>query len=238
MKYDTYYALKIIALASMLIDHVALLFVRSDTTMYLVMRGIGRLAFPLFCYLLVKGFEKRSHHKQYLLRLFALAIISEIPYNFMHSGTWRYGRVQNVCFTLLLGYLFLLITKGEAWREWAKQFRLKKRWTQNSLWLCILGAFALTSYVLSVEYGYQGFLLIAFLHLAIKAKKKWLISVVLICFSVYMGNWISLFHVVSLVPILFLKDRSRRVPKGVVLACRYFYPAHLILLSFADWIIR
>ena len=102
----------------MLIDHTGLMILYNypattatlfsfggvDYSWYRIFRDIGRAAFPIFCFLLVEGFLHTHNRKKYGLNLFLFACISEIPWNFMFTNTWRYEK-QNVFFTLFLGYL-------------------------------------------------------------------------------------------------------------------------------------
>ena len=70
-------ALKIIACVSMLIDHIGIVFVDNN----LFMRAVGRLAFPIFAFLLVQGLLHTSDVRRYLLRLSIFAVVSEIPFD-------------------------------------------------------------------------------------------------------------------------------------------------------------
>lgn len=70
--------LQLIAMASMLIDHVGYFWFPGDD----VWRIVGRLAFPIYAYLIVIGMERTRNLNRYLLRLTILAIISQIPYMF------------------------------------------------------------------------------------------------------------------------------------------------------------
>ena len=112
--------LKLVAIAAMLMDHIALaLVLRMLRTMppggqadflrslYTAMRTVGRLAFPIFCFLLVEGFERTGSRGRYLARLGAFALLSEAPYDLAFCGAALEFRHQNVYFTLFLGLLAL-----------------------------------------------------------------------------------------------------------------------------------
>ena len=82
------YALKIIALVSMLIDHAAYtLFLshKMSASLYIVMRSLGRLAFPIYAFLLVNGFEKTGDRAKYLARLCIFAVVSQLPFTLAFS---------------------------------------------------------------------------------------------------------------------------------------------------------
>ena len=57
------FALKIIAVVTMLIDHIAMVFLAQGSSLYMVMRSIGRLSFPIYCFLLVEGFITQEIRK-------------------------------------------------------------------------------------------------------------------------------------------------------------------------------
>ena len=103
-------ALKMLAMAIMLIDHTASFLLRhyppaiapwfqiGSTTysLYRVMRDVGRAAFPIFCFLLVEGFLHTHNRFKYGRNLLIFACISEIPWNFAQNGTLLYPDKQNV----------------------------------------------------------------------------------------------------------------------------------------------
>ena len=126
--------IKIVAIVAMLIDHIAAVVLtrqimaegyadaimggQSSLTSWMaengslfmintVMRAIGRLGFPIFCFLLVEGFGRSRNIRKYALRLGLFALISEIPFDLALTGRWWYTGYQNVYFTLLLGLLAL-----------------------------------------------------------------------------------------------------------------------------------
>ena len=85
--------LKILAAVTMLIDHLGItLFPQA-----VWMRCVGRLAFPLFAFLIAEGFCRTRSFQRYLLRLLLCAAISEVPFNLLRSGRWsRRGRCPAV----------------------------------------------------------------------------------------------------------------------------------------------
>ena len=119
--------LKIIAIITMLIDHIGagvlgrLLVVRgmnevadlnawidANSTLvitYQMMRFVGRLAFPIFCFLLIEGFEHTHDVKKYALRLLSFCLISEIPFDLLFNGKILEFGYQNVFFTLFIGLM-------------------------------------------------------------------------------------------------------------------------------------
>ena len=101
--------LKIIAVVTMLIDHIGGIilaryimasgymdvaasgdinvinaWLTENSTLftgYTIMRYIGRIAFPIYCFLLVEGFQRTGNVKKYAMRLGAFALISEVPFD-------------------------------------------------------------------------------------------------------------------------------------------------------------
>ena len=108
------FVLKLIALITMTIDHVGAVFGSSENINgvipcqeYELLRIIGRIAFPIYCYLLVEGFCHTSNLKKYLSRVIIFAIISQVPYSLAIYGRLLSKSFLNVFFTLAIGLIVI-----------------------------------------------------------------------------------------------------------------------------------
>lgn len=94
-------ALKVIALVSMVTDHCAYYLMEHGTLLYEVMRCFGRIAFPVFAFLIAEGFRHTRNRKKYFLQLLGFAVISEVPWYLLNGA----DGTHNVLFTLALGVM-------------------------------------------------------------------------------------------------------------------------------------
>ncbi len=103
------FVLKIIALTTMIIDHIGFFLGTSSLIgwdLYTLMRSLGRIAFPIYAFLLVNGFQKTSDRQRYLSRLILFAVLSQIPFTLTFSLT-NYGYGSPEYFSLTFGYELL-----------------------------------------------------------------------------------------------------------------------------------
>ena len=92
-------ALKIIAVVSMVIDHCAYYLMDGNTMAYEAMRCFGRIAFPVFAFLVAEGFAHTRNRMRYFLSLLLFASVSEVPWYLLNGA----DGTHNVMFTLALG---------------------------------------------------------------------------------------------------------------------------------------
>lgn len=157
--------LKWIAFVSMVTDHVAYSIVNRiylqmpdsaaremvDITIF-VMRLFGRLAFPIFCYLILEGISHTRSPLRYGLRLFVLAIVSEIPYDLVVSQTLMDWSSQNTVCTLLVGFLCIELML------WSRQKLSCKPTVCTLAWFVILIACLAIAEFGQTDYGALGVL--------------------------------------------------------------------------------
>lgn len=223
-------ALKWIALITMLIDHTGasvLEKIPQYTTVSrvfyldLLLRLIGRIAFPIYCFLLVEGFYKTRSRKKYACNLFVFAIISEIPFELSFMGGLDIG-FHNVYWTLLLGMLLMMTL------EVVKVRRPDK---YNLLALLLLAVFAGTAQLVYTDYAAIGVMLIFILYQTRDDRKKQsLLGAVAMCYEIT-------------APISFLLtyryngQRKQRKSGLTKYAFYAFYPIHLIILYWVKLLI-
>lgn len=173
---------------------------------------VGRLAFPLFCFLLVEGFMHTSNVKKYALRLFLFALISEIPYDLAFSHRFFDFESQNVFFTLSIG--LIVIIGLERLRNYTK---IKYFYA-----LLLVGIGIFLAEWLQTDYGGQiGILLIVTLYLF---RDSTLLKCILGGLILSQNSW---FGLLAFIPIYFYNGQRGKQWKYFFY---WFYPIHLLVL--------
>lgn len=178
-----------------------------------VLRYIGRLAFPIFCFLLVEGFLHTHDFKKYALRMLGFALISEWPFDWAFFSGVYWGH-QNVYFTLLLGLLAMKAL--DTYRTPEGMPVLKG----------ILGVAAcfLAAALLHCDYDVLGLALILALYMTRKDKRAQCIA----------GAVFSLFEPVAPLAfglVWFYSGERGGSSKLEQWAFYWFYPAHIFVLG-------
>lgn len=127
-------ALKYIAIAAMLIDHIAWCFVETYSVLGQLMHVIGRMTAPIMCFFIAEGYHYTRNVKKYLLRLGIFAFISWFPFVYMEYGTLpiffdssgelEIIPIQGVIFTFFLGLLALVVIHSDKLNIFAKALLL------------------------------------------------------------------------------------------------------------------
>jgi len=235
--------LKLIACVTMLIDHLAavLISVRLMNNLeeyasqllsvHYLMRIVGRIAFPIYCFLLVEGVYHTRNSKKYGLRLFIGMLLSEIPFDlaFSYRGNVFFDWTSNsVMVTLLLGFFMLESMK-----------RVKGAWKA-----AVILPFYILAEICNTDYAGMGILLIAVFALTRGQAYEKLLRL-LGCFLILtsggrdfqlFGIWIPLeaFALLALIPIFCYDGRKLTNSKVVQWGFYLFYPVHLLILALLE----
>lgn len=179
------------------------------------MRGIGRIAFPIYAFLLVEGFLHTKDVKKYLARMLTFAVVSEIPFDLAVFHTPFYWGYQNVFFTLFLG---LLALAGEnVVHQSSGMFAGAGLWKQAFVLILCVG----TAQLINCDYGAFGVFFIILLYMTRYDKKT---QTILGAISLI---W-ELPGILAFIPIrLYNGTRGRCGNRYFFYA---FYPAHLLAL--------
>lgn len=238
-----YYYVKWTATILMLVDHTAYFLKDSvDDNTYLGLRIIGRLAFPLFAFLLVESFYFTKNRLKHFVKIAGLALISEIPYNLFITGRLNDFRYQNVCFTLASGFLMMCINNSNIngfLKKHIKSVKLRKFITA-CVRTDITALFCFTAYLFNTDYSAEGILLIALFDTAKRSgnKKLWQSAAILL-FICLQDNIIYLICLADLGLIFNIYSKSEtalpfsrfitgKVSKTI---CAVFYPVHIALFA-------
>lgn len=222
-------ALKLIACVTMLIDHFGAAIVINMPIpgmgqFYYACRIIGRVAFPIYCFLLAEGMRHTGNPQKYILRLGIGMLLSELPFDILFEGgfSWAY---QSVMVTLTLGAGMLLCMQ-----------KVEKKWLKVLLVL----PFAILAELAKCDYGGWGIAMIAVFALLNRFSAQCLgVLLVAACMpSVGIGVFgifisCELAALLAMVPISFYSGRKCTHSKAVQWAFYLFYPVHLLIL----WII-
>ncbi len=151
--------LKIIAMVLMLVDHIGAFLLTQQDRFYPIYRAIGRLAFPIFCFLIVQGMTHTRSVPKYIARLTVFAFISTPPYNLVHKDNWYSLENMNIFFTLLLGAIaisFLKHLEHDVFKAIHNRRSIKSKIACALIGLMFCLSLCFIAYVLNTDYGGYG----------------------------------------------------------------------------------
>ena len=223
--------LKYIAIITMLIDHIGAILVlpmlyqiinqtgtieTSEVYLfYQLLRNIGRIAFPIFCFFLVEGFCYTSNVKNYAKRLFLFALLSEIPFDLGFYGTFWTIKGQNVFFTLFIGLLAMVFLK-EAQEKITNPTKLIIARLIIVIFACAIAV------LLATDYDMKGVLSIVALYLC-RSKEQRLLQLIIGAITFL---W-EPYALIAFVLLYFYNEKRGKQPKYLFYG---FYPIHILVL--------
>lgn len=231
----TSFALHIMAMVFMLCDHLwGTSFVHNQA-----FTCIGRLAFPIFAFLLVEGYFHTGSLKRYAQRLALCAVLSEIPFNLVMGSRLFFPVHQNVLWSFLISLGLI------HWNEKAKDKAAWKRVLTGSASIVVAYIGGLVTFV---DYYHAGILTVLAFYF-FRGRKWWnylgqLLSLWYINFEILGGlgyeisflgdTWflpVQGIALLALIPIWLYRGRQGYHSKRLQLVYYLFYPLHLLILG-------
>lgn len=231
----TSFGLHIIGMITMFCDHLW-----ATNAMHLeFLSCIGRIAFPIFAFLLAQGFRHTKNIKKYITRMALFALISEIPFDLMYNGVPFYPFHQNVYFSYTLALLGL----------WGIDTLRRKSGILPMVGIAgiLLGCF-LGGYGLMVDFYGIGIALVFLFYFfpgekwtdyVAQALGMYYVNVSVLGGYYYIvtlfGHPVELyqqsFALLALIPIWLYRGRQGHHSTAFRIFCYSFYPAHILILS-------
>ena len=218
--------LKLIAAVAMLLDHAGiLLFPRVG-----ILRILGRLAYPIFAFMIAEGCRYTRHRMRYFAMIFGLGAVCQLVYFFASGDTYLNILLTFSC-SILLIYALQEMYRAENWK---KEF----------LWSVIFAAGVVSALAidrfLTIDYGFWGIMVPVFAAFAHARKfPRWAEILLLGLGLVLLGadlKGIQHYALLSL-PLLLLYS-GKRGRADLKYFFYIFYPVHLAALQGLAWILR
>lgn len=228
------FTLKMIAMVTMLIDHLGDSMLKYTS----FMNVIGRLSFPIFAFQISEGYIHTKDLKKYFFRLFVFAIISQAPFMLFLSLFSTEIYTLNIFFTLFLGLLSIhcynIICKSK--------FNMFKNIKLNSITkqiIAILPAIfiGILAEITHCDYGLFGITIIFIFYVFKNHKILMITSYVICCILKYAKNLIFNYHpyylffcLFTILSIVFIDLYNKKQGKKIKYLLYAFYPVHLLIL--------
>lgn len=224
------FMLRAAALILMIVDHIGAVFFPQ----VILLRVIGRLSMPIFCFLCAEGCAHTRNGKKYAGRLLVFALLSELPFDLLFYGSPSMAG-QNVLITLFLGVAGTLLYKELTGRRTEKGAAGKALFPL--LGVLSVAFSAVLAEWLGSDYGAAGVLFIFALYIGRKNQRTRATAFIVgaLLLSVGVGadgmaylNPVQLFGLAAL-PVALLYN-GREGPRFLRIFFYAAYPLHLLLL--------
>jgi hypothetical protein len=219
--------LKLIAATTMLLDHMGvLLFPRME-----IFRIVGRLAYPIFAFMIAEGCHYTKNKLRYFLMVFGLGAACQTVYYFF-SGDTHMNILLTFSCSILLSYLLMAVKQSNDWR---------KRYLWSSLFAAGVFAALAIDWLLDIDYGFWGIMAPVFVTFTQGEGKTGsklpvlMMFVSLLLLGAAMGE--PQYYALLAIPLLLLYN-GQRGKTNMKYFFYIFYPVHLVVLQGIAWLVR
>ena len=211
--------LKLLALIAMTLDHVGVYLLPQ----YPILRIFGRLALPIYAFMIAEGCRYTRNRKKYLGLMIGLAVICQAVYLFTMGSVYQ---CILVTFSLSIGLCYLV--DFARMRNTLLPWALAAAGFAFAVFLCVFLPGLLPGTDFHIDYGIFGVLLPVLVYLGRTKSEQLLLAAAGLCLlSVYAGG-IQWFSLAALIPqALYNGTRGKTKMKYLFY---FYYPAHLAVL--------
>ena len=206
--------LKILAMIAMTCDHVGV----QMFPQCLWLRIIGRLAMPIYAYMIAEGCRHTRDRKKYLLRLLGMGALCQIVY-FVAMGSLYQCILITFSLSVCLIMLLDLVEQEKNARNWGKLFA----GTVFIFFLCTVLPDLLSHTDFEVDYGLPGVLLPVLIYGA--GTRGLLLGLFLVAMQYGSVQWLAFLAV----PLLLAYNGQRGKAK-IGRLFYWYYPVHLVVI--------
>ncbi len=211
--------LKIIAMLAMLSDHVGKALLPRLT----ILQIIGRIAFPIFAYMIAEGCSHTRNRGGYLSRMLGLALLCQAAYSFATGSLYL-----NILITFSLSVITIFCTDNARFKKTVSSFVLLFFELLVVIFICAVLPRLLTARDFMVDYGLAGTLLPVAVYLMPNKKSKLVCTALMLIIIGFTADTIQFFSLIA-IPLLMLYS-GERGRHDMKLLFYIFYPAHLLVI--------
>lgn len=211
------YHLKILALVTMIIDHIGAIFYPD----LIFLRIIGRVAFVLYAFMLVEGVYHTNNIHKYIKKIFIWALLSEVPFDIAFYGKPFYFGHQNIYFTLLISILGIYFLQ-----------RIKYFFYSIIVVMVVIGV----SYFLNFDYSWYGTTMImAFYLLRKMCTFKFIFIETISTIATFNILGVQIFAFLGFIPILIYNGQQGKKIGSIYYS---YYAIHLLIFALIKYLIN
>ncbi len=215
----------------MYIDHIGVMLNDLDlidNVPYVIMRAAGRLAMPLYVFLLIQGFYHTRSFWKYFTRIAILALLTEIPYNLFHKNAIFDPAKQNILIAYALGLLMIYVI----------HILWKKDLPGKIAGAAVAIAVAVAAYFLKLDYGWR---VPAIIYTTYLGQTLAMLPITIVCGTVItvLGRpWYLWTTPFAYIPVGLYNGERGKCPKWLNIVFYGAYPMSYLLLYIVEIIVK
>ncbi len=218
--------LKIIAMAAMLIDHVGV----EIFPEHQIFKILGRLAFPIFAYMIAEGCFHTKNRRKYLLMVAGLGVGCQVVYAIVAHSLY-----QNILLTFTLSIIMIFSIDNYLNKKNKASLIALLTTAFSVVFVSLIAPIHFKEQGFKIDYGFLGVMLPIAVYYAPTKKLKIIFTAIILILRIIFVGEIQIFALAT-IPLLLLYN-GKRGTRNLKYVFYIFYPAHLVLIYLIDMLI-